>query len=101
MRKDQDFPVSIEAQFLGGGKGRPPMNVCTPGTEIVIDGAMVKPHCTDSRSRPYTDADGWVRVEVEALGGERIRHYADGQLVLESPGRPASAAAWSTGTTRR
>ena len=86
MGQAQDFPISLEAQFLGGG--RTTMNVCTPGTEIVIDGAMVKPHCTDSRSRPYTDDDGWVHAEVEALGGDRIRHYVDGRLVLEY-GRPS------------
>src|SRR5262249_28222815 len=40
MRKDQDFPVSIEAQLLGGvGKGeRPTLSVCTPGTNIVMGG---------------------------------------------------------------
>ena len=38
MTKDQSFPVSLEAQFLGGlGKGaRPTGNVCTPGTNIVL-----------------------------------------------------------------
>src|SRR5262245_42572430 len=40
MRKDQDFPVSIEFQFLGGlGKGdRPTGSVCSPGTNIVMKG---------------------------------------------------------------
>jgi len=38
MDKDQDFPVSIEVQFLGGrGKGaRTTGNLCTPGTHVVI-----------------------------------------------------------------
>src|SRR5689334_1251899 len=38
MRKDQEFPVSIEAQLLGGnGKdARSTGNVCTPGTNIVM-----------------------------------------------------------------
>jgi hypothetical protein len=31
--KNQDWPISIEAQFLAGG--RTTMNVCTPGTEIL------------------------------------------------------------------
>src|SRR5690606_32634480 len=40
MRRDQQFPVSIEAQFLGGdGKNpRTTGNLCTPGTNVVIDG---------------------------------------------------------------
>ena len=43
MRKDQDFPVSIEVQFLGGDgrKERPTGNVCTPGTNIVMDGKLI------------------------------------------------------------
>ena len=36
MSVDQDFPVSIEVQFLGGlGKGpRSTLNLCTPGTHV-------------------------------------------------------------------
>ena len=55
MRKDQDFPVSIEAQFLGGlGKGdRPTGNVCTPGTNIVMGGNLITRHCTNSKSKTF------------------------------------------------
>ena len=35
--KDQDWPISVEAQFLAGD--RTTMNVCTPGTEIFMNGA--------------------------------------------------------------
>ena len=40
MGLDQDFPISIEVQLLGGlGKGdRTTANLCTPGTNVVIDG---------------------------------------------------------------
>ena len=34
--KDQDWPISVEAQFLAGN--RTTMNVCTPGTEIFMNG---------------------------------------------------------------
>ena len=78
--KDQDWPISVEAQFLAGN--RTTMNVCTPGTEIVMNGAMVKAHCTNSTSRLYGD-DGWVAVEVEVLGSERVRHLIDGTVVLQ------------------
>jgi hypothetical protein len=78
--KDQDWPISVEAQFLAGG--RTTMNVCTPGTEICMGGEMVKAHCTNSTSRPYGD-DQWVRVELEVLGGERVRHWIGGEVVLE------------------
>lgn len=78
--KHQDWPISVEAQFLAGG--RTTMNVCTPGTEIFMKGAMVKAHCTNSSSRIYGN-DEWVAVEVEVLGSERVRHLLDGQTVLQ------------------
>ena len=43
MRKDQDFPISIEVQFLGGrgdGKPRSTANLCTPGTNVVMNGKL-------------------------------------------------------------
>lgn len=84
MRQDQDFPVSIEAQFLGGlGKGeRPTANVCTPGTHIVMDGKLVTRHCTSSRSKTFS-GDQWVTVEIEVHGNGPIRHRVNGELVLE------------------
>lgn len=78
--KDQDWPISVEAQFLAGG--RTTMNVCTPGTEIFMQGAMVKAHCTNSTSRIYGN-DEWVAVQVEVLGSDRVRHILEGQTVLE------------------
>jgi hypothetical protein len=78
--KDQDWPISVEAQFLAGG--RTTMNVCTPGTEIFMKGTMVKAHCTNSTSRVY-ETDEWVAVEVEVLGSARVRHLIDGQTVLQ------------------
>jgi hypothetical protein len=78
--KEQDWPISVEAQLLAGGKTT--MNVCTPGTEIHMKGVLVATHCTNSRSRVYRD-DEWVTVELEVLGAERVRHTIDGQSVLE------------------
>ena len=82
--KDQDWPISVEAQFYGndGKLARPTMNVCTPGTEIFMKGAMVKAHCTNSSSRVVSGRD-WVRVEVEVLGSEKVRHKVEGEVVLE------------------
>ena len=66
--KDQDWPISVEAQFLGNTEkdNRTTMNVCTPGTDIFMKGQMVKAHCTNSTSKIYR-GDGWVKIEVEAL----------------------------------
>ncbi len=85
MGKDQDFPISVEMQLLGGlpnGKPRSTANMCSPGTQVFINDVMVKGHCLNSKSQTYA-GDVWVRVEVEVRGGERITHRIDGQTVLE------------------
>jgi hypothetical protein len=84
MLKDQDFPVSLEIQLLGGlGKGpRTTANLCTPGSHVVYKGALHTTHCTNSTSQTY-DGDQWVRVEVLVHGDELIRHIVEGQTVLE------------------
>lgn len=83
MKKDQDFPISIEVQLLGGaGAGeRPTANLCTPGTHVVMQGKLVTQHCIQSRSKTY-HGDQWVRVEVKVLGSERIEHRVNGETVL-------------------
>lgn len=83
MGKDQDFPVSIEVQFLGGlGKGkRTTCNLCTPGTHVVMDGKLIKQHCITSSSKTV-DGDTWVTAEIVSNRGQ-IEHYCDGELVLK------------------
>jgi Domain of Unknown Function (DUF1080) len=84
MRKDQDFPVSIEFQLLGGlGKGnRPTANMCSPGTNVVFDGKLYTPHCLNSKSKTY-NGDVWVSAELEVNGSGTVKHYVEGELVLE------------------
>jgi len=84
MLKDQNFPVSLEVQLLGGqGTGpRTTANLCTPGTHVVFNGKLHTQHCTNSTSQTY-DGDQWVRVEVLMLGDELVRHMVNGQTVLE------------------
>jgi hypothetical protein len=83
MGKDQDFPVSIEVQLLGGnGKDkRTTCNLCTPGTNVVIDGKLVTQHCLNSRSETY-HGDQWVEAEVVVLGDSLIRHIVNGMEVF-------------------
>lgn len=83
MAVDQNFPVSIEVQFLGGnGKDeRTTVNLCTPGTHVVMNGKLVTQHCNNSKSKTY-HGDQWVTVEVEVHGNKLIRHLIDGQEVL-------------------
>jgi hypothetical protein len=83
MTLHQDFPISVEVQLLGGlGEGpRPTANVCTPGTEVTIDGAMATAHCIESSS-PTFDGDQWVRSETVVMGDSLIMHLVNGDTVL-------------------
>ena len=83
MEKDQKFPVSIEVQLLGGGGSgnRPTANLCTPGTNVVMDGKLITRHCTNSKSKTY-HGEQWVTVVVEVRGGNVIKHIVDGKTVL-------------------
>ncbi|MFC1537456.1 DUF1080 domain-containing protein, partial [Gemmatimonadota bacterium] len=84
MEKDQDFPTSIEVQLLGGdgANQRATANLCTPGTHVVMDGRLIKRHCTPSKSKTY-HGDQWVTVEVEVRGSRLIRHIVEGRTVME------------------
>ena len=84
MAKDQDFPISIEVQLLGGnGKdARSTANLCTPGTHVVIAGRLETEHCLNSRSKTY-HGDQWVRVEVMVLGDSAVKHIVNGDTVFE------------------
>jgi len=83
MGLDQDFPISLEVQLLGGlGKGpRPTANLCTPGTNVYFGDTLITRHCTNSTSRTY-DGDQWVRVEALVLGDSVIKHIVNGDTVL-------------------
>jgi hypothetical protein len=84
MQKDQDFPISIEVQLLGGrgdGKARPTANLCTPGTNVVMNGKLWTQHCLDSSSKTF-DGDEWVRVEVDVHGDGVVTHKVNGETVL-------------------
>jgi hypothetical protein len=88
MGKDQDFPISLEEQLLGGnGKDeRPTSNLCTPGTNVVIDGKLITEHCITSTSKTY-HGDQWVRASALVLGDSVIKHivFKDTVLVYQKP----------------
>lgn len=83
MTLDQDFPTSIEFQILGGNgtDTRTTANLCTPGTNVMMDDALVTRHCTSSSSETY-HGDQWVTVEVEVRGSGEVKHIVDGKVVL-------------------
>ncbi len=83
MGLKQDFPISLEVQLLGGlGDGpRTNGNLCTPGTNIVMNNTLITSHCINSSSITY-DGDQWVRVEAMVLGDSVVKHIVNGDTVL-------------------
>jgi hypothetical protein len=85
MPKEQNWPISVEMQFLGGlgdGKPRPTGNMCSPGTDIVYQGKMYDGHCLSSSSKTY-DGDQWVKAELIVLGDSLVTHIINGDTVLQ------------------
>ena len=80
---NQEFPVSIEVQFLGGdGKNpRTTGNLCTPGTHVVMKDKLEKTHCIYSTSDTM-HGEQWVIAEIVVKGSEMIEHKINGKTVL-------------------
>ncbi len=83
MELAQSFPVSIEAQLLGGhAEGdRPTGNLCTPGTNVVIGDSLWTEHCLNSKSKTYRGEE-WVTAEFVVYGDSLIHHIINGDTVL-------------------
>jgi hypothetical protein len=85
MPVEQDWPISVEMQFLGGlsdGKSRPTGNMCSPGTDVVYNGQIARDHCISSSSKTY-DGDQWVMAELIVLGDSLVTHVINGDTVLQ------------------
>lgn len=85
MRRDQDWPISIEFQLLSGlgdGKPRPTGNMCSPGTNVVYKGRIDPRHCIESSSKTYPN-DEWVKAELIVLGDSLVTHIINGDTVLQ------------------
>jgi hypothetical protein len=82
--KDQDFPISIEGQFLGGDgiNERTTSNLCTPGTHVVLDGELFTPHCVNSTSQTY-HGEQWVTAQFLVLGDSVVYHILEGDTVMK------------------
>jgi len=85
MPVEQDWPISVEMQFLGGlgdGKPRPTGNMCSPGTDVVYKGKIAEEHCITSSSKTY-HGDQWVRAELIVFGDSLVTHIINGDTVLQ------------------
>lgn len=83
MLEDQKFPVSLEAQFLGGNgvDERQTMNLCTPGTHVTMTDGLITSHCVNSTSDTY-HGDDWVKAGLLVLKDSLIVHYVNGKEVM-------------------
>jgi hypothetical protein len=84
MPKEQDWPISVEFQFLGGlgdSKDRPTGNMCSPGTNIVYNGVLDERHCISSTSKTY-HGEQWVKAELIVLSDSLITHIINGDTVM-------------------
>lgn len=85
MPKEQDWPISVEMQFLAGleqGKERPTGNMCSPGTDVVFEGKIDPRHCINSTSQTYF-GDQWVQAELIVLADSLVTHLINGDSVLQ------------------
>jgi hypothetical protein len=79
----QDFPISLEMQLLGGdGKNpRTTGNLCTPGTNVVLNDTLFTTHCVNSTSKTY-HGDQWVRAQALVFGDSLMQHIVEGDTVI-------------------
>jgi hypothetical protein len=85
MLREQNWPISVEMQFLAGlsdGQPRPTGNMCSPGTDIMYQGKLYPGHCLNSSSKTY-DRDAWVHAELVVWGDSLITHIIEGDTVLQ------------------
>jgi hypothetical protein len=84
MKKEQNWPISVELQFLAGlgdGKPRSTGNLCSPGTHVVVNGKLEEQHVIRSSAKTY-HKDEWIRAELIVLGDSLITHIINGDTVL-------------------
>ena len=83
MLEQQDFPVSLEAQFLGGfgQEDRPTGNLCTPGTHVEMEGNLVETHCINANAKTY-HGEEWVTIEIISKDNQ-IAHIIAGDTVIQ------------------
>jgi hypothetical protein len=83
MGKDQDFPISLEAQLLGPQNGSGTMNLCTPGTNYHdMNGKLITDHCTNATPNTRKPAPEWTTVSALVLGDSVIKHMVGKDTVF-------------------
>lgn len=84
MGLNQEFPVSLEVQFLGGleeNVERPTGNLCTPGTHVRMKDTLITNHCVNAEA-PSFYGDEWIQAEILVLRDSIITHSINGKEVI-------------------
>jgi hypothetical protein len=82
---DQEFPVGLEINLIGGkliGRSRPTGNVCTSGTRVHMNGSPLADKCSTTSGKTVRMADQWVRIEAK-IDGDSIEHWINGVSVVQ------------------
>jgi hypothetical protein len=79
MAVEDSFPVSVEAQLLGTAPGQTRFNgnMCSPGTNVVMDGQLVTTHCIYSKT-PSGPNGVWAQFEVEVAADGTVTQKING-----------------------
>lgn len=83
MRKEQEWPVSVEFDIVGGWLmgSRPTGDVCQNGTLVLINGAPLKGQCSKVGEQTIR-GEQWTTALAEVDGGSSVRQIVNGALVV-------------------
>ena len=83
MAVSDSFPVSVEAQLLGPAPGQTRFNgnMCSPGTNVVMDGKLVTTHCINSKT-PAGPNGVWTKFEIEVSPAGEVTQKINGETTI-------------------
>ncbi|MFT7035388.1 MAG: hypothetical protein ACJA2S_003912 [Cyclobacteriaceae bacterium] len=81
---NQDFPASIEMQFLGDvdGENRMNGNLASPGTHVINDEDSLHTRHMLYSSYEASKGEDWINIEVIVLGDSIVHHVVEGDTAL-------------------
>lgn len=83
MAVGDSFPVSVEAQLLGPAPGQERFNgnMCSPGTNVVMNGKLETTHCINSTYR--ADPNGqWLTFEIDVAPDGTVTQKVNGVTTI-------------------
>jgi Domain of Unknown Function (DUF1080) len=80
---DQNFPVCLEYNLLGGNgkEDRPSGAVCANGIFVLINGVRNPSYCNAPTTSRTFHGDQWITLEIDVRDG-KIVHFVNGEEIL-------------------